>query len=112
MKKPVIIIAIILAALGRGAAAYFWQNLWGARPAILPPPRDIAKLLEEPGRPEGKGALPSFLPLKLPPGFAISIFAGNVPGARVLALAGVWSLAALPLAVLMLGSLAAMLLLG
>jgi len=86
MKKPVVIIAIILAALGLGAAAYFWQNLWGARPAILPPPRDIIKLLEKPERPEGKGALPSSLPLKLPPGFAISIFAENLPGARVLAL--------------------------
>ena len=86
MKKPVVIIAIILAALGLGAAAYFWQNLRGARPAILPPPQDIAKLLEEPQPPEGKGALPSSLPLKLPPGFAISIFAENLPGARVLAL--------------------------
>jgi glucose/arabinose dehydrogenase len=86
MKKPVVIIAIILAALGLGAAAYFWQNLWGARPAILPPPRDIVKLLEEPPPPEGKGALPSSLPLKLPPGFAISVYADKVPGARVLAL--------------------------
>jgi glucose/arabinose dehydrogenase len=86
MKKPVVIIGIILAALGLGAAAYFWQNLWGARPAILPPPRDIAKLLEEPPLPEGIGALPSSLPLKLPPGFAVSVFAENLPGARVLAL--------------------------
>jgi glucose/arabinose dehydrogenase len=86
MKKPVVIIAIIFAAAGLGAAAYYWQNLWGARPAILPPPRDIVKLLEEPEHPEGKGALPSSLPLKLPPGFAISIFAENLPGARVLAL--------------------------
>src|SRR3989339_557431 len=86
MKKPVVIIAIIMAAAGLGAAAYFWQNLLGARPAILPPPRDIAKLMQEPERSEGKGPLPSSLPLKLPPGFAISIFAENVPGARVLAL--------------------------
>lgn len=86
MKKPVVIIAIILAALGLGAAVYFWQNLPGARPAILPPPRDIVKLLEKPERPEGKGALPSSLPLKLPPGFTVSIFAKNLPGARVLAL--------------------------
>jgi glucose/arabinose dehydrogenase len=86
MKKPVVIIAIILAALGLGAAAYFWQHLWGARPAILPPPRDIVKLLEQPPPPEGKGPLPSSLPLKLPPGFAVSVFAGNLPGARVLVL--------------------------
>ena len=86
MKKPVIIIAIILAAAVLGATVYFWQNLRGARPAILPPPRDIGKLLEEPPPPEGIGALPSSLPLKLPPGFAISIFAKKLPGARVLAL--------------------------
>ena len=29
---------------------------------------------------------PASLPLKLPPGFAISVFAKNLPGARVLAL--------------------------
>jgi glucose/arabinose dehydrogenase len=86
MKKPVIIIAIILAAVGMGTAAYFWQNLWGARPAILPPPRDIVKLMEEPPPAEVKGPLPSSLPLKLPPGFAISLFAKNLPGARVLVL--------------------------
>ena len=42
--------------------------------------------MEEPPPPEAKGALPSSLPLKLPPGFAISIFAKELPGARVLAL--------------------------
>jgi glucose/arabinose dehydrogenase len=86
MKKPVIIIAVILLAAGLGAVAYFWQNLLGARPAILPPPRDIVKLLDEPPPSEAKGPLPSSLPLKLPPGFSISIFAKNLPGARVLAL--------------------------
>jgi glucose/arabinose dehydrogenase len=84
MKKPIVIIGIILAAAGLGAAAFYWES-WGPVP-ILPPPRDIVKLLEEPSPPEGKGTLPSSLPLKLPPGFAISVFAGNVPGARVLAL--------------------------
>ena len=47
MKKPVVIIAIILAAVGLGAAAYYWQNLRGAGPAVLPPPRDIAPSLGE-----------------------------------------------------------------
>jgi glucose/arabinose dehydrogenase len=86
MRKPVVIIAITLAAAGLGAVAYFWQNLRGVMPAILPPPRDIVKLLDEPKHPEGKGALPSSVPFKLPPGFAISLFAKNLPGARVLAL--------------------------
>ena len=87
MKKPVVIIGIILAAAGLGAAAYYWQNLRGAGPAILRPPRDIAKALEKDKTPGGRESLdPAAMPLKLPPGFAISIFAKNLPGARVLAL--------------------------
>jgi glucose/arabinose dehydrogenase len=83
--KRVIAITIIGAAL-IWAGNFYWQNLRGASPAILSPPRDIVRLLEEPPRPEGTGALPSSLPLKLAPGFAISLFAENVPGARVLTL--------------------------
>ena len=86
MKKPVVITGIILAAAGLAAAAYYWESFQGAGPAILPPPRNIVKLLEEPRRSEAKPTLPSSLPLKLPPGFAISIFAKKLPGARVLAL--------------------------
>lgn len=87
MKKTVVIIAIILAAAGLGAAAYYWQNLRGAGPAILPPPRDIAKDLQKAPPPSPEDSTDSAaMPLKLPPGFAISIFAKNLPGARVLAL--------------------------
>jgi glucose/arabinose dehydrogenase len=87
MKKPVVIIAIILAAAGLGAAAYYWQNLRGAGPAILPPPRDIAKDLQKAPPPAPEDSIVSAaMPLRLPPGFAISIFAKNLPGARVLAL--------------------------
>jgi glucose/arabinose dehydrogenase len=86
MKKPIVIIGIILAAAGLGAAAFYWESFRGAGPAILPPPRDIVKLIEEPRRPEVNPALPSPLPLKPPPGFALSIFARDLKGARVLAL--------------------------
>ena len=87
MKKPGVIIGIILAAAGLGAAAYYWQNLRGAGPAILPPPRDIARTCgkRKPPAPE-ESTDSAALPLKLPPGFAISIFAKELPGARVLAL--------------------------
>ena len=84
MKRVIVIIFVGAALIWAGN--FYWQNLRGARPAILPPPRDIVKLMEEPAPPEGKGALPSSLALKLPPGFAISVFAQNLPGARVLAL--------------------------
>jgi glucose/arabinose dehydrogenase len=75
MKRPVVTIAIILAAAGLGAAAYYWQNLRPAHP---------------PGKGKGLGvesALdPASFPLKLPPGFAFTIFARDLKGARVLAL--------------------------
>jgi glucose/arabinose dehydrogenase len=87
MKKAVATISIILAVAGLGAAAYYWQSLRGAGPAVLPPPRDIAKVLE-PGKPAGgeESVDPAAFPLKLPPGFAIAIFARDLKGARVLAL--------------------------
>jgi glucose/arabinose dehydrogenase len=85
MKKPGVIIGIILAVAGLGAAAYYWQSFRGAGPGILPPPRDIAKDLQK-TPPPALEAYTGFaaMPLKLPPGFAISVFAKNLPGARVL----------------------------
>ena len=89
MKKSAVIIAILLSVVGLGAAWYSWQNWWGVGPAFRPPPRDIARLLETPnppGPPVGKWDEINSAPLKLPPGFTISIFARDLKGARVLAL--------------------------
>jgi glucose/arabinose dehydrogenase len=87
MKKPVVIIGIILAAAGLGAAAHYWQICRKAGLAVSHPPRDIAGLPEQGKSPGGEPAtdLPTF-PLKLPPGFALAIFARDLKGARVLAL--------------------------
>jgi glucose/arabinose dehydrogenase len=75
MKKPVVIIGIILAAAGLGAASYYWQYV------------RVAGLPEEAKRPGGEPAAdPASFPLKLPPGFSIGIFARGLQGARVLAL--------------------------
>jgi len=75
MKRPVVIIAIILAAAGLGAAAYYWQYVRPAGPS---------------GKAKGPGVEPAIdpasIPLKLPPGFAFTIFARDLKGARVLAL--------------------------
>ncbi|MDO9531041.1 MAG: PQQ-dependent sugar dehydrogenase [Deltaproteobacteria bacterium] len=87
MKKPGVIIGIFLAAAGLGAGAYYWQNLRLAGPAVQPLPRDTAGLPEEGKGPgAGKSADPAAFPLKLPPGFAWTVFAREVKGARVLAL--------------------------
>ena len=75
MKRRVVIIAIILAAAGLGAAAYYWQYV------------RLAGVSEEA---KGPGVAPApdpaAFPLKLPPGFAFTVFARGLEGARVLAL--------------------------
>jgi glucose/arabinose dehydrogenase len=87
MKKPGVISGIILAVVGLGAGAYYWQNLRLAGPAHQPPLRDIDGLPEaDKGPGAGKSVDPAALPLKLPPGFIWTVFAREVKGARVLAL--------------------------
>jgi glucose/arabinose dehydrogenase len=87
MKKPVVIVFILLALVGLGAAAYYGQNFLGAGPAVLPPPRDLAHPLEKgEAAPAGAAVDPAAFPLRLPPGFSIGVFARGLPGARVLAL--------------------------
>lgn len=60
---------------------FYWMNLRGIGPVIKPPADDISDLLTNaPGAPINQ----TNLPLKLPEGFSISIFAKNLPGARVM----------------------------
>ncbi len=73
MKKAVL--GTILLALIAIAFNFAWKNLRGIGPAIKPPPPDIQEI-----PPNAAG-----LPLTLPPGFSIEIFARNLPGARVMA---------------------------
>lgn len=87
-----------------GAGFYVYQNYYPAiRPVIKPPPEDIVKLIEESNKSAAEVpklengtedkiltkpkalANTTGMPLKLPPGFSISIFAKNLPGARVMA---------------------------
>ncbi|MBU4233266.1 MAG: PQQ-dependent sugar dehydrogenase [Proteobacteria bacterium] len=84
--KRVIAITFVGAAL-IWAGNFYWQNFRLAGPAVQPPPRDLAGLPEEGKGPgSGKSADPAVFPLKLPPGFAWTVFAREVKGARVLAL--------------------------
>ncbi|MCK9376146.1 MAG: PQQ-dependent sugar dehydrogenase [Syntrophobacterales bacterium] len=87
MKKPLVIVAFILAACGLWAGNFYWHNLRGSGPAFKPPPRDIAEIPPT-ARSPGVGPLidPAAIPLQLPKGFAINIFARHLQGARVLAL--------------------------
>src|SRR3989338_3267911 len=78
MKKNFILIAI-LAAVAAGVVFYY-KNLRGIWPAINPPPENITEIIKQ---------NKTMYPLKLPKGFSISIFAQDLPGARVMAMDGI-----------------------
>ncbi len=83
-----ILLFLVLAAAGWGAV-FAWKNLRGIKPAIEPPPQDITQELPPHASSDGSAAVPpasnaTSLPLQLPDGFAISVFAKNVPDARVI----------------------------
>jgi glucose/arabinose dehydrogenase len=86
MKKNLILISSLIAVAALiWAGNFYWRHLRGLGPAVKGPPQDIAKLLA----PEANGADKSPqkvpFPLKLPPGFTISIFAKGLGSPRVLA---------------------------
>ena len=77
MKKIILLVLVIsLAAAMAYAGVFYWQNLRGIGPVANSPPVNIANVI--PQNTIG-------IPLKLPPGFSISIFAKNLSGARVMA---------------------------
>ena len=82
----ILIFAMIMFVSAVGAAGFFyWKYLRGAWPAFQQPPRDIANLIQ-PGQPNGRPSQnDTGLPLKLPQGFSVSIFARNLKAPRVLA---------------------------
>ncbi|MEK7560903.1 MAG: PQQ-dependent sugar dehydrogenase [Patescibacteria group bacterium] len=107
MQKRLLILIVIVGFIGLGIF-YYIRHFRGIWPAVLPPPGDIADLLEseKPVTSSSDGVFigqrpasstlettptvgPSNatgFPLKIPAGFSIEIFAKNVPGARVMAL--------------------------
>lgn len=87
-KKPIIIIFALIAVILGISVGVYWQNLRGALPAIRKPSRDIAELIEKAATTTIGQMKPAEnktnMPLKFPDGFSISIFAKNLPGARVM----------------------------
>lgn len=84
MYKKGLILGLILTVvslIGLLAGIFYWKNLRDVGPAIKPPVGDIVKDLENtPGPSENN----TKFPLKLPDGFSISVFAKDLPGARVM----------------------------
>lgn len=67
------LILIILGFLLISGAVFYWNNLRGVWPAITPPSRPISDVINT-----------TAMPLVLPPGFSIEIFAKDLPGVRVM----------------------------
>jgi glucose/arabinose dehydrogenase len=84
------IVIVVVALLMTGA--FSWQNLRGIMPAIQQPEQDIATMLPKTETDDkqletsvGAGENSTNFPLTLPVGFSISIFAKNLPNARMIA---------------------------
>ncbi|MBI2053416.1 MAG: PQQ-dependent sugar dehydrogenase [Candidatus Sungbacteria bacterium] len=64
---------------------FYWSEMRGVWPAVNPPPSEKTEdAVSEPNPAKNTTGLP----LKLPDGFSIEIFAKNLPGARVMAFDG------------------------
>lgn len=93
MKIPkallILVLVIVIAAIGK-IGFFYWQNLRGIGPAVRPPSADIAELIEGSASSETPAGQPpgavnaTGMPLTLPPGFSISVFAKGLGKPRVM----------------------------
>jgi len=85
---------VILVGIAAWIGIFAWKNFRGAAPAVIQPDQKIEDLLPPSGELPDETAPQNIppaenetnMPLKLPSGFRVSIFAKNLPGARVMAL--------------------------
>jgi glucose/arabinose dehydrogenase len=81
MKKALLTLLLLCCAgLLVWSAAFFWKNLRGVSPALKSPSVDIVRLIEK------LDADASDIPLRLQPGFSLSIFAIRLGDPRVMIL--------------------------
>src|SRR3989338_11304944 len=80
-------IFILAVVLFCGVAIFgYYRYVRGVRPAFLPPVGDIAGNIGN--NPSATSTNLTCFPLRMPPGFSISIFARDLPGARVMVFDG------------------------
>ncbi len=86
----VLFAVLIIVILGAAGAAYYYRNFFaGISPVVRKPGGDIVNQIpssNDPNLPEAVNR--TDFPLKLPKGFVISVFAKNLPGARVMVIDG------------------------
>ena len=79
-----LVISLVLLAALIWAGQFGWRLWQGARPAILPPAQDIVVKLATQDAQGNAATEQAVMPLRLPAGFTISIFAKDLEGPRVL----------------------------
>lgn len=85
MKRHfIILILLLIAGVFIGAGMFAWRNLRGWRPALGPIPSVTAHPTRTDS--EAQSVNTTGLPLELPDGISIAVFADKLAGARVLAL--------------------------
>jgi glucose/arabinose dehydrogenase len=85
VKKFIAIVVILFFLAGLAWAGIFlWKNFRGAVPSIINPPQNISELLPPARQPVPPSENSTGMPLGIPDGFSISIFAKNLSGARVM----------------------------
>lgn len=82
-KKNLIFVLCAVLVFVSIAFGIYKKYFWGIAPAIFAPPEDITEFFPNDSVP-AKAINETNFPLRLPPGFTISIFAKNLPGARVM----------------------------
>jgi glucose/arabinose dehydrogenase len=83
MRKLVVIFGIVFLGIAAWAGNFYYQNLRGAKPAISPVIRDITESFSKVS--ESSDTNSTGMPLRLPSGFSISIFAKDLGNPRMLA---------------------------
>lgn len=84
MRKKIFLSALVPVLIALAWGVFFYQkNLRGISPVLKSPPKDIAEILDARNNPPENT---TEMPLILPEGFSINIFAKNLIAPRVLAL--------------------------
>lgn len=82
-KIALVIVTILIFGLGSLIAFFYWTQLRGVGPAVTQPPVNIGEIIEQ--TPPQEQVNDTGFPLKLPKDFSVSIYAKNLPNARVMA---------------------------
>ena len=86
MRRVILfILGIIFLVAAIRLGTFVWKNFSGVLPAVKPPAQDIEKILQKPIKNAERAAENNTqLPLKIPVGFSLSIFANNLGNPRVI----------------------------